>query len=282
MTFKKIGILMAATLFASLTQFNVLGSMGENLVPSQTFSYDNTFSGASDPVWDITGHYTGNVNEALSLDMTLSEASSGKISGNGIVSVNGKDSKDQDWNVIGTGPVTGMVKASGTTGLVTLTLMVTSGSGTAVVSGTTPENVSFTGTIKLTGHLANGQLDITGGSALAKLKGAVSHKALTQSTKEIAGTFTLPGDVTGDWNLSFDLAQKSPKLSGTAYVLTSASTSLSMTAIGSISSVTHSSKLTLKGSGNSLSLTLSGSGSSVTVESMKGKLFGQPVNYIAP
>ena len=184
--------------------------------------------------------------------------------------------------------VTGMVRTSGTATLVSLTLTGT-GAGTIFVSASSTHATTFTGKMTLNGELGdtNGSLVVTGGSTLFRIKDLVTRKTSTTPTasrKLTSGDLALPEDVTGDWELTLDLTANKSRYTGKALVQTLPlpGTLTALTASG-IMSKTGLLTLTIRGSGASLSLgtTLTGS-NSMTVQKLKGTLFGQKLNFPAP
>jgi hypothetical protein len=81
--------------------------------------------------------------------------------------------------------------------------------------------------------------------------------------------------------MSFDLTPNGNKYAGTASVETSTGATADFTVTGSYDSATDTSKIALTGDGGELDLVISTSGASLNVESAKGKVFGQKVNYKA-
>jgi len=272
----KTRIYNLTTIFAAVFLFSLTGNHAKAVIPDGTYQQD--FTGIV-PVWDITGSYSGVVGDNISLDFSLSEDTSGKLTGTGTM-----HSDDGPGNVMdGAVTITGMVKNSSDPTRVMLTASLTSGSGTADVHGSI-DPISFTGTIKLTCDIdgTNGKLVVTAGSASAKLTDLNTGEKHGMSTKFSGAELDLPVDVTGGWGVTLNLLRVSNKYTGTSTVQTAPGGTLDLTTIGSVSSVTNSSKLTLKGSGCSLSMAVTTSGTTLTVQSVKGKLYGQSLNIKAP
>ena len=103
-------------------------------------------------------------------------------------------------------------------------------------------------------------------------------------------SFTLPSDVTGDWNLTLNLTpteiKNQTKYTGTAEVVTSVGHTLDFTVTGTYSAKTDVSDLMLKGTGSaadtSFALEVSTSGSTMNLKSVRGTLYGQYLYYTAP
>lgn len=229
-------------------------------------------------LWDISGSYSGVVGQNTGLGFSIVADPSGKFTGSGTLS-----SDDGSGNVMnGNGTVNGTVKGSGTSTRISMTFLA-SGTGTTVVVGGT-NNVTFTETIKLNCDIdgSNGELVVTGGSINAKETDLVTGKKISKSTKVWIGTpLTMPDDVTGDWNLTLNLIPDGTKYTGSATVQTSTGATTPLIATGSYSIQTDTSKITLKGTGCSLNMVISTSGTNMSVQSAKGKLFGQSLNFKA-
>ena len=264
------------------TIFRLTGSSAPSPTPTGTYSHD--FSGAVLPLWDVSGDYTTGLGQDIQSSLHISEDSFGKIHGGGTIDVTGTD-----MTVSANITATGMVKSSGSNSLVSLSMVATSGSGSAILSGTTSVNVLFTGTIKLNGAIYKGkEIMVTNGSAIFKLADPITRKKKTKTVKITTGSYPvvldLPKDVTGDWNLSLDnLTLTKNKYTGVATVTTSTSGTTSLTATGSYSSKTKNSTLALKGfkgTGGSLNMILTLSGSNgMVVDRLTGKVYGQSLNY---
>jgi len=259
---------------------NLITSASANYATYGNYSVD--FNPDVFPLWDISGEYTADIGEGIGLDFNINEDSSGKINGIGKIIVTGTD-----ISVTGNATVTGIVKSSGSNSLVSLTFSATSGSGTAVVDKDgTIHDVTFVEMIKLNcvNDNATKDLKITGGSSSAKLMDLATGKKFSKSTKIALGaSLSLPKDATGGWNLILHLAPNESKYLGSATVQTSNGVSVPLTATGSYNANLNSSAITLKGAGGSMSMVVSLTGSNImTVQSVKGKLFGQSLNYRAP
>jgi hypothetical protein len=100
-----------------------------------------------------------------------------------------------------------------------------------------------------------------------------------KSSKTKSGFF-IRSNATGDWQLGLNVApQKNNKYSGTATITTPNGNHQNMNVVGIYSLLSGVSTLNLTGKGGNLTLTLTASGNQSTVKTMKGKLFGQSVNY---
>jgi len=243
-------------------------------------SYYNDFSGAVS-VWDISGDYSGDVGLGLGLDFSITEDPSGNFTGGGTF-----DYDDGSGNVLdGNINVSGTVKGSATNPHVSMVMLI-SGTGTVVVDqdGDT-DDVNFTASTKLGFGMdsANAQLVVTSGSVSVRETDLTTGKKRSGSVPLGKGAaMALPVDSTGDWNLALNLTPNGTKYTGTATVGTSTGGTAEFTATGTYQSKTDTSKITLKGTGGSVSLVISTSGSVVNIQRVKGKLFGQSLNFKAP
>lgn len=244
-----------------------------------------TYSTDFDGLWDITGDYSGYIAENMWLDFSITQDPTGKFTGTGTLS------SDDGSGTVMNGPmnISGALKTSGSTTLVSMTATVVSGTGTINVGGP-KDNMSFTGAIKLTGALdaANGKLVVTGGSASAKILDLITNKKISKSTKLGPAIYPaeldLPDDVTGACTLTLDLTPVGTTYTGSASIETSTGSTVDFSATGSFSTKTNSSSLSLKGingSTGSVSMVILTSGTEMTVKSAKGKVLGQTLNYTA-
>lgn len=250
------------------------------VVPALSGTFSHDFSGDV-PLWDISGSYSGIVAQGLDLEFSITEEPSGKLTGTGTMNLN-----DGAGNLIG-GAVTvsGAVKTSGTVTRVSLSALVTSGSGTAVVNGTV-HNLTFAGTtvtlpgeIEVTGH----QLVFTGCSAKIKAKEPVTGIKYNITFQPGApGYLDLPGDADGGWDVTLVLNPSGNKFGGSADVQTLPGKTRSLNVTGTFFPITNSSNITIKGAGSSLGIVLLTSGSNVIFQTVKGKLYGQTLKFKAP
>jgi hypothetical protein len=244
--------------------------------PVSAGSYYNAFNGDV-PIWDITGEYSGTVGHNIGLDLFIVEDSTGKLSGHGALY-----SGDGDWYVKDgyNLTVSGAVRNSGTNTIVTMT-MLGSGSGSVGVIISPGYfllgDMTFTHTIKLNAEVSGTTLFITGGSSSARLKYVQSGRIINKFNKIDSGAaLALPADVTGDWDLTLNLKPKSNLFTGTVTVQTSTGALSNLTATASYSVKSNTSAVALKGAGGSnLNMVISTSGTAMTIESVKGKLYGQ-------
>jgi len=82
--------------------------------------------------------------------------------------------------------------------------------------------------------------------------------------------------------LTLNLTPDGSKITGSATITTSTGNELDLPAVGTYTSKTGTSKITLKGAGGSLGLVISTTSDGMNVESAKGKLFGQNLDFVAP
>jgi len=250
--------------------------------PTPNGQYD--FSGEV-PLWDISGNYTGDIGQDIKLGFSVIQDGSGKLIGGPAGTIN---SNDGNGNLL-IGNITslnGTVRSSGTHTLVSMTIL-SSGTGTVNVghpSVSHIHNMTFTQRIKFNAEINSTNLFVTGGSANVLEKDLSTGQMINKSTTVHSGaTLPLPADVTGDWAMTLNLLPNGTKFAGSGNVQSSTSGAMHLTATGSYSSKTSASAITLKGAGgNSLNMVISTSGSNMTVESVKGRLYGQSVNYQAP
>lgn len=240
-------------------------------------TYTSGDSGTVLPIWDISGEYSGMLDSGtfgdINVDFTVSLNSSGQLQGQGTFSDSGILG-----SISGTNSVVGQISGSSTNISVSLDMLI-GGSGTFIGD---PVNFLATARVRFTINTTNAQLTITSGSvseSATDLANNDKERTVDPLTKGTA--FPLPSNVTGGWGLTLNLLPKGNKYSGTASLLSSVGGTTEFTATGSYSSRTDTSKIKLKGVGGELSLVISTSGSSMTIKSMKGKVYGQKVNFTA-
>jgi len=243
-------------------------------------SYYNDFSGEV-PVWDISGDYSGDIGLGLGLDFSISEEPSGAFSGGGTFNYDNGSGDYLDGDI----DVSGKVSGSATDPKVAMDISI-SGTGTVVVdqAGDT-DDVIFTALAKVNFDLdsADGQLIVTGGSVTVKEKDLTTGKSKSRTVRLGKGdVMNLPGNTTGDWNLTLNLTPNKNKYTGTATIETSTGGTAEFNATGTYSAKTDNSTITLKGADGDLNLVISTSGSALYVHSVKGKLLGQSLNFKAP
>jgi hypothetical protein len=242
-------------------------------------TYYTEFTDAT-PIWDISGSYSGDVGTGLGMDFSLTEAPSGNLTGAGTF-------HDDEPGVVLNGKVnvSGMMKNSAADPRVSMDIMI-SGKGTVVVSKAGHKNsVSVTASAKVNLEIdaADGEMVSTGGSESVTEKDLTTGKSASRSVSLPKGLLMpLPADSTGAWRLTLDLTPDGTEYTGTATVETSTGATAEFTATGSYDSEMDTSQITLKGAGDNLSLVISTSGSVANIQSVKGKLFGQTLDYEAP
>lgn len=233
------------------------------------------------PLWDISGSYAGQIDQGIALDFTILEDSAGKLTGSGKLNVN-----DGSGNMLkGAATINGTLKSSGTATLVTLTVL-SSGTGTAAV-GQPPaiHNVTFTSKMTVNAEIdgSNGNLVVTGGSIAAKEIDLVTGQKINKSSKLAPGaTLVLPVNVNGNWDVILNLIPNLNKYTGDATIRTSTGRTAPLNVTGSFTAKTGISKINLAGTGCNLNMVLLTSGTNMAVQSGKGKLFGQSLNFTVP
>ena len=259
---------------------NLLTSATGTYAKSGTSGYYHDFTNQI-LLWDLTGIYQGDVTPGINLEFTISELPSGKLNGTGTLNLTATNGNLLSGS--GTTTVNGTVKSSGSaTTLVTMTATVKSGTGSAMVSGTT-RRFPIAGTITVNGEInpADGELMVKSGSVSLRETGRIKGKKVNEIYKfKSGGTLMLPEDVTGAWDVMLDLTPKRNTYSGTATVQTQPDKTTVLTATGSTAGRTKLTTLTIKGGGASVTMIVKVSGSNgMDVQSVKGKLFGQSLKY---
>jgi hypothetical protein len=232
-------------------------------------NYTNAFLSSVLPLWDISGAYTGSytgTKASIQYTFDLTNSPSGDIVGTGTTVI------DYDgYTLDGDTTVVGKVEGTDTAPRVL-----------AVFASTITTPVSAKATVKLDYEIegSDGVLLVTGGSASLEATLGKKRKTYTESAPK-GGTVTLPTDVTGDWILDLTLTPNGEKYTGSATVTTSTGATVDFIVTGTYDSKTDTSELELKSARGELTLGVSTSGSTLTVNKLKGKLFGQNLNYKA-
>jgi hypothetical protein len=257
--------------FASITLLALGVAVARADMANGTYSYSG-----STTVWDISGDYSGDLGLGFGLDFSITQDAFGDFEGNGSFDIEeGGNSLSGDVEAVG------KVSGSATDPSVTMDILL-SGTGTILVDdfGDT-DDVTFDATtkLKLAVDAANGQLVTTSGSVTVSETDLTTGKKVKRSVPLGKGTtLGLPSNTTGDWNLTLNLTPAGTKYTGTASIETSTGGVMDFTATGTYSSKTDTSNIVLKGDGGDLTLVISTSGGSITVNSMKGKVFGQSLS----
>jgi hypothetical protein len=238
-------------------------------IPNGT--YTNEVS-AEAPLWDLSGSYSGVLANGPTVSFTLTENSSGGLTGSGTFSVN-----DELFNVPnGNSSVVGKISGQSRSAKVSTDTMLT-GNGSALGV----PNASVAATVRITfGISAPGQQLVSGGGTVSvKVTNLDTGKKTSKTLKVSENNFPLPSNVTGGWGLSLTLTPNGTKLTGTGTITTSVGTIVPLTASGTYSSSSDTSKIKLTGSGVSVNLVISTSGTTMNIESLKAKAFGQTVSF---
>jgi len=231
-------------------------------------SYSADLTGVA-PLWDISGTYSGDVGLGIWLDFSLTESPSGAFEGSGSFDYDG---------LSGTFEVTGAVTGSAANPRVSMNMSL---SGSGSVEG---QDVSFTARAAVDYDIdaASGALDVTSGSVSVSVADSTNHRSASETVPLAkGGTMPLPDGVAGGWSVSLNLAPKGDKYSGSATVVTDTGTTATLAVTGNYESKSDTSNLTLKGPGGNVSLVVSTAGGDLAIHSLKGKLFGQSLNYKA-
>lgn len=244
--------------------------------------YSRHFMSGEVPVWDISGSYS----DSGFGDFIINEDPSGALTGTGTLNI------DDGFGTVLNGTLipTGKVKSAGTATKVSLKFLVSNGTGTFVDDQGFSHDVTFTGTINTNSDVdgIDSELVLTSGKITLKLQEpSTGRKGSASDTLNPGGTLDLPSGTTGDWDLTMTLMPDGTKYTGPvpSTVDTSNGGTTDFTATGSYTSKTDTSKITLKGpkgTGASLNLLISTVGSNMTVNSVKGKLYGQSIKFTAP
>jgi len=245
----------------------VLGS-GAAYADMANGSYSFDFSDVVS-LWDISGTYSGGIGP-FSINFSITENPSGKLSGNGTFMIEGLDGDIKS--------VSGSIKGSSNDPHVAMEMRM---SGTGELEGVHAK-VSFAANMHYQLNTVDHELDDPKGSGTLTITDLA-----TGQTKSESGSFKrsdltsleLPVDSTGGWSLSLDLTPSGNSYTGTASVELSTGATADFTVKGTYNSASDTSKVALDGDAGKLDLVISTSGAILNVKSAKGKIFGQTVKY---
>jgi len=245
-----------------------------------TYTFNPSSSNAL--IWDISGHYSGVVFAlGFDTDFTINENPDGTFSGTGTF-----DIEQNNTSLTGDLTVSGKVLGSSAKTGVSMEFDLSGGGVVQVDSAGDTDNADVTFKLKpnFTVDGQNRVLVLSGGSASTTLVDLDTNKKKTGSDKLPKGTtFDIPAGDEGSWGLSITLIPNGTKYTGTASLETAPNgITENFTVTGTYSARTDTSKLTLKGNDGTLSLVISTSGPNMTVQSIKGKVFGQSIKFTNP
>ena len=231
---------------------------------SYSFDFSNVVS-----LWDISGAYSGGIGP-FSINLSITETPSGKLSGNGTFNAEGLEGNIQS--------VSGTIKGSSNDPNVAMKMRMSS---TGELQGIHAK-VSLAANMHYHLNSADHGLDDPKGSGTLTITDLKTGQTASQS-----GTFKrsdltslgLPIDSTGGWGLSIILTPSGNSYTGTASVELSTGTTADFKVTGTYNSGSDTSKVALVGDAGKLDLVISTSGTTLNVESATGKIFGQTVKY---
>ncbi len=223
-------------------------------------------------LWDISGTYSGGIGPFSPIDFSITENPPGKLSGNGTFVIEGLDGDIKS--------VSGKIKGSSNDPSVELKMRM---SGTGELQGI-HARVSFSANMHYHLNSADHGLDDPTGSGtltITDLKTGQTASAGGKFKRSELTPLELPTDTTGGWGLSLNLTPNGNHYTGTATVQLSTGAAADFKLTGTYNSGSDTSKIALVGDAGKLDLVISTSGATLNVESAKGKIFGQTVNYTA-
>jgi hypothetical protein len=216
------------------------------------------------PLWDLSGTYSYS-NGGFEITKALSHAANGMLTGTGSAHL-----EEDGTDITATETSTGRVRGHSKT---TTTLHVV---GRGQFSGQAlGRNISgpFVGNLGMA--LDPASLVLSGNQTASFCVRGLGCRALSTNL-----TFALPGDMTGGWTLTLDIATSNNVVRGTATAELSNGRTLSFHVRGRFRPATGLTVLRATGTGNAfgtrLRLTLDGAAS---LQNLGGKLFGQKLVY---
>jgi hypothetical protein len=233
-------------------------------------SYTFDFSGIVS-LWDISGNYSGGIGPFM-IEFSVTEGPSGKLTGSGTFNVDGVEGDIASFS--------GSVKGSSAKPHVAMNMRM---SGTGDLQGVHAK-VTLLANMHYKLDDADDELDHPSGSGTVTVKDLSNGQTVSRSGRFKRSALTslrLPSDSTGDWMLSLTLTPNGNAYTGAASIETSTGATADFTATGTYDSGTDTSKIALTGAAGKLELVIATSGAMLNVESAKGKIFGQTLNYQA-
>jgi hypothetical protein len=221
-------------------------------------------------LWDISGTYSGGIGD-FSLEFSIAESPSGKLSGNGTVHAEGLEGDIKS--------VSGKIKGSSNDPHIAMQMRM---SGTGELQGIDAK-VSLVANMHYQLDSVDHELDDPTGSGTLTITDLKTGQTASESGKFKPSALTplegLPIDSTGGWELSLTLTPNGNRYTGTASVELSTGATADFKVTGTYNSASDTSKIALVGDAGKLDLVISTSGAILNVESAKGKIFGQTVKY---
>ncbi len=231
-------------------------------------SYLFDFSGIV-ALWDFSGFYSGGIGP-FSIGLSITANSSGELTGSG-----GFDLEGLGGDITS---VSGSLMGSSTDPHVAMKLKM---SGTGNLEGINAK-VTFSGNMHYQLNIADKRLEDPYGSGTIIIRDLSNGKSQSESgsfKRSALTALALPTDSTGGWLLFLNLAPDGNAYTGTARIELSTGATTDFTATGTYDSRTDTSKVELASDVGKLNLVISTSGAVLNVESAKGKIFGQKINY---
>jgi hypothetical protein len=248
----------------------VLGS-GAAYSDMASGSYSFDFNGVVS-LWDISGTYSGDI-VPFSINLSIAEDPSGKLSGNGTFDVEGLDGDIKS--------VSGKIEGSSNDPHVAIKMRM---SGTGELEGVDAK-VSLVANMHYQLDSAEHGLDDPTGSGSLTITDLKTGQTASEGGKfkrsELTSLDGLPIDSTGGWDLSLTLTPNGNRYTGMASVELSTGATADFKVAGTYNSGSDTSKIALVGDAGKLDLVISTSGATLNVESATGKIFGQTVKYTA-
>lgn len=239
--------------------------------------YDLSFSG----LWDISGSYSGPFLGATGVlagnvfECTINENAAGKLSGTGSFSLSGNPT------MRGTLTVGGSLETSSGEPIVTLTT-VESGTGTITARNgrVDPASGSIRSRMIFSVDVADGVLVSKGGSAYSSGKDTRTGQRSSDLTSFQKGVkLALPQNAGDGFAMTLNLTQAGLKYTGTATIQTSTGVTTDMNVSGAYSDKKNTTSFTLKNKSGHFTMVVATSGDVMTINSLKGTLLGQILNY---
>jgi hypothetical protein len=231
-------------------------------------SYLFDFSGIV-ALWDLSGFYSGGIGP-FSIGLSITANSSGELTGSG-----GFDLEGLGGDITS---VSGSLMGSSTDPHVAMKLKM---SGKGNLEGINAK-VTLSGNMHYQLNSADKGLEHPSGSGTITIRDLSNGKSRSESgsfKRSALTALALPTNSTGGWLLFLNLTPDRKGYTGTASIELSTGSTIDFTAAGTYDSGTDTSKVELVGDAGKLKLVISTSGAILNVESAKGKIFGQKINY---
>jgi hypothetical protein len=218
---------------------------------------------------DFSGFYSGAIGP-FSVGLSITANSSGELTGSGGFDLEGLG-----------GDITSVSETSTGSSADPHVAMKLRMSGKGNLEGINAK-VTFSANMHYQLNIADKRLEDPYGSGTIIIRDLSTGRTVSESgsfKRQALSDPALPPGFTGGWLLFLNLTPDGNAYTGTARIEFSTGLTTDFTATGTYDSRTDTSKVELVGAVGKLNLVISTSGAMLNVESAKGKIFGQKIDY---